>query len=529
MNGSNILPAKSVASRIGRGISLGLILFAGMIFVLLFSFTDKESTLDARIFSLLEFTLFQALLSTLLSIMIGLLLAWSLAHQKRFFGREWLIALFSSSLVLPSLVVVFGLISIYGRHGWINTLFEQMFSGGFGNYLYGLFGILLAHVYLNASYALRSLLQAFESIPLEKYKLAKSLGFGVMKRFWYVEFPALKSTMMGLASTIFLLCFSSFAIVLVLGGSPAYNTLEVAIYEAVRLEYDLSLALKLALIQLGISALFVWLSAQISTPSQNISSQHRMLKESAKISYLQGAVIGLFALFFISPLVAIMIDGLRADIFKIVQDPLFVRAFWTSIFIATISAFLTLVFAFFLGIAKRESRGAWSIMIGLSSNLYLAIPSLVMGVGFFLIYQRVGGSQELWAAVGLILANVLMSLPFALAILSPIMIKVATRYDKLCTSLGLRGYKRYKEVELAYLLPSLAYVFALSFCFSLGDLGMIALFGSDTFTTLPWYLYGLLGSYQSEDAAGVALLMMGLVLFVFLVFPWIFRRGDVRA
>jgi thiamine transport system permease protein len=70
----------------------------------------------------------------------------------------------------------------------------------------------------------------------------------------------------------------------------------------------------------------------------------------------------------------------------------------------------------------------------------------------------------------------------------------------------------------------LAYVFALAFCFSLGDLGIIALFGSESFSTLPWYLYGLLGSYRTDDAAGVALIMLVLVLVVFIMIPRLFGR-----
>jgi thiamine transport system permease protein len=78
-------------------------------------------------------------------------------------------------------------------------------------------------------------------------------------------------------------------------------------------------------------------------------------------------------------------------------------------------------------------------------------------------------------------------------------------------------------VEYPYIKSSLGYVFALAFCFSLGDLGIIALFGSDEFTTLPWYLYQLMGSYRTTDATGVALVLLVLVLSVFIVLPRLFR------
>jgi len=207
----------------GVVLSISLLLFASLLLYTLFISQEQGAIthLEPRVYTLLKFTLLQAFLSTLLSVAIGTLLAWSLAHQPRFRGRSTLITIFSSSLVLPTLIIVFGIISILGRSGWLNTITIYLFDYSFGSFVYGLFGILVAHTYLNASFASISLLHIFESIPKEKYKLAKSLNFTVFQRFRYIEFPAIKSTLLSIASTIFLLCFSSFAIVLVLGGSPS--------------------------------------------------------------------------------------------------------------------------------------------------------------------------------------------------------------------------------------------------------------------------------------------------------------------
>lgn len=524
-------------------VSLFLLSFAFLLFYTLFISRDADSLtqIDERVWSLLKFTLYQAFLSMLLSLFIGGLLAWSLTHQSHFRGREILVALFSSSLVFPTLVVVFGLITIYGRNGWINTASLTLFDYSFGTYLYGLGGILLAHVYLNASFASRSLLHAFESIPREKYKLAKSLGFSTFERFLYVEFPAIKGTLLSVGSTIFLLCFTSFAIVLILGGSPAYNTLEVAIYEAVKLDFDISMALKLALIQLTISTLFLLFSSNIRSNVNNLKTSSQLMpwQERSGVRYFQISLIVLFALFFITPLIAIIIDGVGADFQKIFSDPFFIKSFVTSMVLATVSAILTLIIALLLSDTRRnfsldlrlgrlKSAKFFNILVAFSGNLYLAIPSLIMGLGFFLLSQRYEAPVLFWSTLALISANVLMSLPFALSVLTPAMQKTAKRYDKLVFSLGLSKVQRWVYCEFPYLSPSLGYVFALSFCFSLGDLGIIALFGSDEFSTLPWYLYQLMGSYRTQDGAGVALILLVITLVAFLLLPRLFGSDDVR-
>ena len=199
----------------GAFISLLLLFSATLLFFTLYISKDSDifTALDTRIYKLLEFTVYQAVLSTLISLFFGVLLAWALTHQNHFRGRGVLVALLSSSVVLPTLIVVFGLIGIFGRQGYLNQVSMFLFDTSFGSYLYGLGGILLAHVYLNASFAARALIHGFESIPKEKYKLAKSLNFSVWKRFLYVEYPALKSTLLSIGATIFLLCFTSFAVI----------------------------------------------------------------------------------------------------------------------------------------------------------------------------------------------------------------------------------------------------------------------------------------------------------------------------
>jgi len=526
---------------LGGALCIGLLSFSLLLFYTLYTTqeTNLFTQIDNRIFGLLKFTLYQAFLSTILSLFVGLLLAWALACQSKFVGRSVLVALFSSSLVLPTLIVVFGIIGIFGRQGYINQLSLYFFDTSFGTYLYGLSGILVAHVYLNASFALRALLHGFESIPKEKYKLAKSLNFSVFQRFWYVEYPALKTSLLSIGSTIFLLCFTSFAVVLLLGGNPSFNTLEVAIYEAVKLDFDIEMALKLALIQLGISSVLVMFSSNFRISVNNIKTSNTFItwKDSKMLQTLQYSIIALFSLFFILPLFVIFLDGIKANFTHIFADSLFIQSLYTSISLAFVSSILTVIVAILLSNTRRnfslDTRlktmpfsKLLNALVAFSGNLYLAIPSLVLGLGFFLIYQKYDGSFFIWSSLALLTANILMSLPFALSVLVPAMNKTAKRYDKLSFSLGISTFQRYKDIEYPYLKSSLAYIFALSFCFSLGDLGIIALFGSDEFITLPWYLYQLMGSYNTRDAAGVALILLVLVLSVFILVPKLFRSKD---
>ena len=118
--------------------------------------------------------------------------------------------------------------------------------------IFGLGGILFAHVILDGAFAARILLARLDAIPdrpaEDRPEPRRSRAW---QRFAIIDWPALRGTLPGLAAIIFLLAFTSFPIVLLLGGGPANQTLEVAIYAAVRLDFDLRGAVTLALAQIA--------------------------------------------------------------------------------------------------------------------------------------------------------------------------------------------------------------------------------------------------------------------------------------
>ncbi len=90
---------------------------------------------------------------------------------------------------------------------------------------------------------------------------------------------------------------------------------------------------------------------------------------------------------------------------------------------------------------------------------------------------------------------------------------VADRYRQLCLALDLRGLNRLRLVEWRALRQPAGRALAFASILSLGDFGVIALFGSEDFRTLPLYLYQQIGAYRSQDGAVTALLLLLFSLF----------------
>lgn len=474
---------------------------------------------DNYLWHVIRFTFWQALLSTLLSILPAIFLARAL-YRRRFPGRQWLLRLSAMTLVLPVLVALFGILSVYGNQGWLAQLsawlgIEYRFS------IYGLPGILLAHTFFNLPLATRLLLQSLAAIAVEQRQLAAQLGMNSWQYFRWIEWHYLRRQILPTSALIFMLCFASFATVLALGGGPQATTIELAIYQALSYDYDLERAAILALIQLTCCLGLVLLSQRLNN-LLTIGHTHQQYWRDPQDNRWQcisdTLFIGLFLLFLLPPLLAVMIDGCNQALIKVLQQKALWQALITSLIIAISASLLCLVLTMMLLWSSRELKLRQQIAYGqtleISGMMILATPSVVLATGFFLLLKdRYLLSQSSYGLV--IFINALMALPYSLKVLTDPMQDLAQRYNRLCSSLNIRGWQRLRQIECRALQRPLTQALAFSCVLSLGDFGIVALFGDEEFRTLPFYLYQQINAYRSQDGGVTALLLLLLCLLLF--------------
>ncbi|MFZ1679491.1 MAG: ABC transporter permease subunit, partial [Rhizobiaceae bacterium] len=145
------------------------------------------------------------------------------------------------------------------------------------------------------------------------------------------------------------------------------------------------------------------------------------------------------------------------------------------------------------------------------ATLMLALPPTALAAGWFLAINPVADPSRL-APVAVIAINAVMALPFALRVLKPAHDRARDDHDRLCAALGIRGVNRLRIVDWPALRRPLASAFAFAMALSLGDLGVIALFGAENARTLPYLVLQRMGAYRTLDAAGLALLIALLCL-----------------
>lgn len=161
------------------------------------------------------FTIWQAALSAALSAILAVPVARALA-RRRFPGRRALVTLLGAPFILPVIVAIMGLIAVFGRTGAINETLRAIGLGEFS--VYGWQGVILAHVFFNLPLSVRLILQGWQSIPVERFRLAESLGFAPADMSRHLERPMLRAVLPGVCLAVFLVCLTSFTVALALGA-----------------------------------------------------------------------------------------------------------------------------------------------------------------------------------------------------------------------------------------------------------------------------------------------------------------------
>ena len=478
---------------------------------------EEAGSLRAADWRALSFTLRQAALSALLSVASALPVARALA-RRRFRGRETLTTLLGAPFLLPVIVAILGITQVWGRSGWAS---DALAAAGLPRLdIYGMPGVLIAHVFFNLPLAARLLLQAYAEIPPERWRVATQLGLDGPALFRALEWPALRAAIPGALALVFAVCATSFAVALALGGGPRATTLELAIYEAAVFEFDLARAARLAALQFTVCAGATLAALAASAPLDAgwglARTPERWDGRGLGARLMDGAALVCAGAFLVPPLLSVILRGaeglaaLGAEVWEAAARSLGVALVSTALCLALALPIAALTAA----LAGRLAAGVETV--GLAP---LAASPFVIGIALFILLRPVANPAAL-ALPLTALVNAASAAPFALRILIPAIRGAHAARGRLADSLGLSGLDRLRILYVPALRRPLGFAAGLAAALSAGDLGVIALFSAPDSPTLPLLMHLLAGSRNIDAAHGAALVLVALSLALF----WAFDR-----
>ena len=491
-----------------------------MTIVLFYDFSSILDIFQPYYLNVIKFSILQALISTVTSICIGTLFAHLLFKHRYIPGVYSLINFLSFTFVLPTIIIVLGIISIYGKAGYLNFILEF-----FNLNIYGLLGIIIAHVLLNFPFVTRIIFQSLLDVSHDEWSLAKHSGLKGVPLFKTIEWPAIKRVLPTSITLVFILCFMSFAPIIIFGGGPNFSTLEVSIYQAILFEYDFTKAINLSFIQILICLIFLLIFLFQNKISFFLLSENRISNlNSYSINYLFEYFL-LFFLFILafSPLLIIILNGLQSShIIKILISESFLTAlkytFIISITSGMLSVILTLgLVSFGKNIFLKKSLKRF-IVFETYIYLLLVFSPVLISSGFFILLRQYLDilSPGLWLVI---LINAVFTIPLSYSLIKPSFYKIFFEQDFLSASLGLNGLTRFALIEWPVIKLPVITAFIIASIISSSDLIIVSFFGTNNFSTLSLLIFRLMGSYQIQESQAVALLFL-IYCFIYFVLSY---------
>ncbi|CAM5253208.1 hypothetical protein STANM309S_01090 [Streptomyces tanashiensis] len=199
-----------------------------------------ETLSRPEILDVLWFTLWQALASTGLTLLIALPGAYVFARFD-FRGKGLLRAVVTVPFVMPTVMVGTAFLALVGRGGLLDELWGVRLDTT-------VWAILIAHVFFNYAVVVRTVGGLWAQLDPRQEEAARVLGASRWKAWRTVTLPALAPSVAAAALMVFLFTASSFAVVQILGGST-YSTLETEIYRQTVVRFDLTTAAVLTMVQ----------------------------------------------------------------------------------------------------------------------------------------------------------------------------------------------------------------------------------------------------------------------------------------
>lgn len=488
---------------------------------------------DPYYLGVLWFTTWQAALSTLLTVIAALPAAYIFARYE-FRGQTLVRALTTLPFLMPTIVVAPAFIALFGPRGMLNTALMNVFdlTAPPIQLLDTIWIILLAHIFYNYTIVFRIVSTAWANLDPQLGNAARMLGANKARAFFEITLPLLMPAILAASLLVFIFDFTSFGVILILGGARL-ATLEVEIYRTAANLFDLPLAAALSLIQIACTLLLIvvytQLQARLATPVRlrPRAITRRKLERSGEKLFV-ALNIAAMLIFLLAPLVVLILESLDTPqgfglsnylalnenvrgsaTFLPPTDALRNSLLFASI---TVAAAVSLGLLAAYAITRTKQGGGTFDAVFL---LPLATSAVTLGFGYILAFSR--APLDFRAALWLIpVAHTLVALPLVIRSIVPMLRQIKPNVREAAAMLGANPARVFREVDFPIVTRAVLVGAVFAFIISLGEFGATTLIARPEWATMSLAIYRLLGqpglaNYGQAMALSAVLMLVSAV------------------
>lgn len=476
----------------------------------------SDVLVDPTLRGVAAFTLWQAILSTLATLVLGLPAAWAFARYE-FPGKRLMSALTLVPFVLPTLVVGTAFLTLVGPRSVTGVDLTGT-----------IVIIVIAHAFYNVAIIIRGVGGYWSRIDPRIEEAARTLGASPFTAFRTVTLPLLRPAIASTCALVFLFSFTSFGVVLLL-GDLSHTTIEVEIWRQATAFLRLDVASTLAVLQLigvgAILAVYNWLERRSRVQfvhSHVLAPRPKGRRETIAVA----SAIGSAFVFIAAPLGLLFGRSLSQpsggwgleNYHNLIDLPAQTAAFIdpseaivNSLRFATIAAAIALVVGLLASMAMAYSHPRWSRTFDLFVMLPLGTSAVTIGFGFLIALDW---PIDIRTSAALIpIAHALVGVPFVVRTVNPTLGSIRSNLREAAATLGASPFRSWWTIDLRLAGRALLIAAAFAFAISMGEFGATSFITRPSTPTIPIAIFRYLGRPGSTPfGAAVALSVVLMVI-----------------
>ena len=483
---------------------------------------------------LFVFTAAQAVASTFFALLIGVPASYVLG-EFQFRGRRAFLTMATLPFVLPAVVVAAALLAVFGQNGLISASFIRLFGPETPPFSLQrtVTLVILAHVFYNTPVVLRIMMSHWMTRDKRAEEAARLLGAGPWTEWRRMRLPPAMPSMLSAALLVFVFTFTSFGVVLLLGGSRM-ATIEVEIYRQAVGLFNLPVAAALSIVQMAFMTLLIVVFTLLDRRAAAGARPVELRRPRFRREWLAVAVtlVGL-SLLLILPLVMLLIQSLSVpgaglslrgytQLFEesrraVISGPA-ASTLLQSLVIAAVAVVLAIPLGAMAALAATAGPRRWRLGFELLVLLPMSASAVLLGLGFVIALDEPPlDLRTAW--ILLPIAHALVAIPLVVRTLSPSLRALPPEASEAAQVLGARPRTVWRRILLPLIAPAVTVGALFAFTMSMGEFGATLFIARPDWTTAPLAIYRLLGqaggsNYQQSLALSSLLLIVCGIAFV---------------
>lgn len=506
----------------------------GKILAMGFSFSSFEQAFTSvSIRKALWFTIWQATVSSVLSVVIGLCIS-SVFVKSEFRFKRFLESLTFIPFVMPTVVVASAFISVNELLKLDGTLLNLQGSA---------LGIIVAHIFFNTSIVVRTLTSTWPMIDFESEQAAQTLGANRIQIFFQITLPQLKSGLISAGSLSFLFTFTSFGVILILGGLGK-ATIETEIWRYATQRTEFETAAVLGIIQILVVVAMLTINNKFLTTDSRNSNLLSKVRYSHPVSKFRKLANTTFIIgFFGFPFLFLLERSLRTPagysfvyykqlLWENSAERFAIFSARKAIFNSLIWGALAMLIATVLGLIAAYLLTNKSKALSQSSGVFLMLPLGASGVllGFGILISLNKGfldfRSEWWIVP---LAQGLLGVGIVARMSANAIKKIDPTIRHAASTLGASSLTIWRRIDFPIITKAVIAGSAFSFALAIGEFGATSFLVRPQRPTIPTTIFNLLGRPGSSTFGQAMALSVILGVITWLVVSLLDRSGSLTS